>query len=71
MARLTRLRAWDDAWERTKAVTLNGAQQEPTEQRLRLQDLMGQLSQQALPVEAIYRIADAIECAWQIGRRDN
>jgi hypothetical protein len=68
MAKLTRERAWCDAFERTKGASQVHSTREPTELQQRLQDLLSELSQHALPIEAIYQIADAVECAWQIGR---
>lgn len=70
MARHSRMKAWDDAWERTNHVTHIGAQGELGEDRERLQKLLGDLTRLALPVEAVYRIADAVDCAWKIGRSD-
>lgn len=68
MPKLTRTRAWDDAWGLTQPVHQLGFQIERTTAQQEVCDEMEKLVHAQLPVDAIYHVAAAVRAAWQVGR---
>ena len=68
MAKLTRTRAWDDAWNLTQPVHQLGFQIDRTPAQQEVCDEMEALVQLPLPIDAIYHAAAAVRAAWQVGR---
>lgn len=66
--RLTRIRAWDDAWNLTGPVHHLGSQHERTKHEKEVAEAMGELARMPLPIDAIYEIGRAVLAAWEAGR---
>lgn len=68
MPKLTRTRAWDDAWSLTQPVHQLGFQIDRTPAQQEVCDEMEKLVHLPIPLDAIYHVAAAVRAAWQVGR---